>query len=32
MTGNMVNRPNDFLIRVYAQATTAILVDSDAKP
>ena len=32
MPGNMVNHHNDFLIRVCAQATTAIPVNSDAKP
>lgn len=32
MTGNMINHPNDFLARVYAQAVSATLVNPDAKP
>ena len=30
MTGNNVNHPNDFLIRVYAQSVSALLADPDA--
>ena len=32
MTGNMINHPNDFLSRVYAQAVNATLVNPEAKP
>lgn len=32
MTGNNVNHPNDFLIRVYAQSVSALLADPNGSP